>query len=457
MIKIFLLIELCFFNNLFTKYFIQGYYSWKRYFKSSHKSLYIYHFFILICVIIDFHFKINLGYIVLIANIPLYIFLPKVKIKYKRRGLMLFLVLNLFSLIYLLFTYITFFSIILNFLLLPLVNCLMLPLETKIQKKYLYLARKKIHEVNPLIIGITGSFGKTTFKEYLYCFLKNKYYTQKSPGNVNTLMGLTSFINNELNKNCEVLILEIGIDENHGILKFKKLCNLDIAIIVGVGKVHLATFKTLENIVNSKCEIESLLKKEGVIFLNGEYNALINRHFEHQSSVYYHKKQNNSLNKFQETTIEGVKKVGEYLNIEEKYFKHFINNIPIISRRFTIRKVGCDIIINDSYNINRDSLKESIDYLEKQNGTKIIITGGLIELGNEFYNENYQIGLRMKNIDYLILLTQNKNHPLAKAYRLFNKKLYIRKNLSQCVKIVNNIDSPKIILITAKGSDYFLK
>lgn len=461
--QILLYLDIILILNYFCKYFIQGYYSPYRYFKASKEffisiKYYFYYALLVITFILSF-FTRHYFYILYVINIYYFFIIPKPLIKYRRRGLTLFLFtsLILFPLIFI--EFFSCFLLIIGFFLIPLTNFILIPFEKNIQIKYIKQAKNKILKYNPKVIGITGSFGKTTFKEYLYALLKNKYKVLKSTGNYNTLMGLCKFINNELNENYDFLILEMGIDQNHGILKYRQLCSLDIAVITGIGKVHLSTFKNYNNIINSKCEIESLMKDKGMLFFNGEYLELQNHQFQKKNTPYYDEKeyQINNLNKFQNMALNGIKKIGEYLNIEEKYFTYFLNNLPIIKRRFEIKKYQDIILINDSYNINPNSFNEDIKYMSNLSGTKIIITGGLIELGKDFYHENYHLGLKMKEIDYLFLITKNKGHPLAKAYAKYNKHLYIIKNLNSCKKIIKNIKGKKIILLSAKGSDYFLR
>ena len=417
----------------------------------------IYYFSIFIIFCFSFYkYKYSLLALIFL-NIYLYFSLYNFKIKYHRRGYLLYLTSLFLSSLLFFNKYLCFFIVIINYFIIPITNLILLPFEKRIQKKYLNMAKDKLRKINPIIIGITGSFGKTTFKEYLYSLLKNKFITYKSKGNYNTLMGLTKFINQELNNDCEILILEMGIDENHGILKYQLLTSLDIAIITGVGKVHLATFKNFDNIINSKCEIDLLLKETGVLFYNGEYQELKNHKFLHKNFAYNNDLNlSNNLNIFQKMTVNGVKLIADYFHIEEKYFTYFLNNLPPVKRRFEIKNFPDGIVINDSYNINENGFKESIKYISSLNGIKIVITGGLIELGKEYFLANYNLGLSMKNIDYLFLITKDKKHPLSKGYLTHHNKLFKVKSLKKCYKIINQIKGYKIILISAKGCDYFL-
>lgn len=441
----------------FSKYFISSYYSTKRYFIGSklfihNKKFYLYYFLLLLSFIIYF-FNNNIIYLFFIIDFYLYLILPKINLKYKRRGIILFLFSLLFSLFAFLNDFLLIFIFFILYIIVPISNLILLPSEKIIQKYYLIKARKKIKKYHPLIIGITGSFGKTTFKEYLGAALKVKYKVLYSKNNYNTLMGLTKFINTSLNKPYDILILEMGIDVKHGILKFKELCSLDFAVIVGVGKVHLSTFKTYQNIIISKCEIEKLLTKKGILFVNGNYQELVSYVFEHKTYYYNMQKELKDLNTFQNIALGGVKLICNYLHLKEKEFAYFLNNIPQVPRRFELIKGDDYLLINDSYNINYIAMKENIKYMNSLKGVKIIITGGLIELGKDYIKDNLLLGKEMHDIDYLFLLSENKNHPLTKS---FKQKLYIIKNINESKKIIEQITGYKIILLSAKGNDFFL-
>lgn len=465
MIKyLFLIIELILICNIFTKYYIQGYYSFKRYLKSAFSffweiKYYIYYLLICIAFIISFFNELISYIFIYIANLYFFVIIPKIKLSYKRRGLFLFFLSTIIICLCSMYKYIYHFLVFILFFIIPLSNLILLPFERKINEKYLKKAKQKIEQYNPIVIGITGSFGKTTFKEYLYACLKNKYKVLKSTGNYNTLMGLCKFINQELITNCDMIILEMGIDEPHGLLKYKKLCDLDIGVIVGVGKVHLSTFKTYENIVNSKCEIDLLIKDNGILFFNQNYDDLNNKIFKHKSIGY--KKEidiiNDKLNIFQINAINGIIKICKYLNVEDKYVNYFLRNVPNVSRRFDIKENQDMFLINDSYNINKLSIEEDIKYMNSLKGIKIIVTGGLIELGKDNKNANFELGLKMKKIDYLFLISRKKNHPLIQGYKNNNYgKFYIVNNTLQARKIIEKIEGKKIVLLSAKGSDFYV-
>lgn len=144
------------------------------------------------------------------------------------------------------------------------------PYENSIQKKFIDDAKRILNEVKPLVIGITGSYGKTGTKEILSVILAEKYNVFKPPGSYNTLMGVTRIIREELRPYHEVFIAEMGA---YRIGSIEKLCDLvkpTHGIITIIGLQHLERFKTQENIRKAKSELVKSLPAAGIAVLNGD-------------------------------------------------------------------------------------------------------------------------------------------------------------------------------------------
>ena len=138
--------------------------------------------------------------------------------------------------------------------------------------EYLYFynkAKRKLKSYNNLtVIGITGSYGKTSSKNILNEILSSKYITRPTPKNYNTPYGLMMTINNYLDKFDEVLIAEMGAYTTG---RIKNLCDFvhpKYGILTIIGEAHLETFGTRENICKTKFELIESLPEDGVAILN---------------------------------------------------------------------------------------------------------------------------------------------------------------------------------------------
>lgn len=145
---------------------------------------------------------------------------------------------------------------------------LILPLEEIINKRYYIMAKKKIDRLkngNLLIIGITGSYGKTSTKFYIKQVLEKKFQLLASKLSYNTPMGLSKTINDELNENHQIFISEMGARYKNDISNLVNLSKPDIGILTAIGPVHIETFKSIENIIEEKWKI---IENSKIGFLN---------------------------------------------------------------------------------------------------------------------------------------------------------------------------------------------
>src|SRR5690606_33871908 len=117
-------------------------------------------------------------------------------------------------------------------------------------------AQKKIETMENLhVIGITGSFGKTSTKFITGTILKEKYRVLNTPESYNTPMGLSTIINNELSDKHQVFIAEMGARNIGDIRELVELTKPKIGVITSIGPTHLETFKNLDNIMKTKYEL----------------------------------------------------------------------------------------------------------------------------------------------------------------------------------------------------------
>jgi len=160
------------------------------------------------------------------------------------------------------------------FLLAPLLlivgNLLMTPVEALGRRRFIARARGVLAEVNPVIIGITGSYGKTSTKNYLAHILNGRYHAYPTPKSYNTLMGICIAINNELahDHSVDYFIAEMGAYIPGEIERICALTRPTISIVIEVGPQHLERFGSLENVAIAKYEIVKALPEDGLGIFN---------------------------------------------------------------------------------------------------------------------------------------------------------------------------------------------
>ncbi|MDD7735994.1 MAG: Mur ligase family protein [Bacillales bacterium] len=471
--KIIALIELGVFLHELEVLLVKQYYGTKRFIKVvfSHYKVRII-LFVILDLLSIFLGESLLFYLYHVFSLLLLIFLFRyTHFKFSRRVIFQeVLSLFFFPLIWF-FPYIFAFKIIFLVLIIICTFYLLLPLENRIKKYYIKKARNKLNEFNNIkIIGITGSFGKTSFRNYLVNVLKTKYKVETPINNTNTLMGITKFINSSLN-DCDFLVLELGVDQLNQMKRFKELFSLDHAFITSIGNMHLATFKNIDNVIKEKLSIKDLLKKEGKLFLNHDDIYLSSLNI--KNAIYF-SKDNLFFEKYDINGISLIYKNKSYLfNVHQRFFLSYFDGILKFSkyvnilvkdiyyssrcfldfpRRNFVSKLPRGYLIDNSYNANLKGIKESLFLLSSLKGTKYIITSGIIEQGKNFINENEK--LRDLFNGYHVIFIGRKNHPLIKNHNF--KELIITKSLKEAYKLIRDIN-PDNLLILSKGDNIFLR
>ncbi len=149
-------------------------------------------------------------------------------------------------------------------------NLLMTPVEALLRRRFIQQAKRTLAEVNPTVIGITGSYGKTSTKTYLAHILNGRYKAYPTPKSYNTLMGICIAINNDLanDHSVDYFIAEMGAYIPGEIERLCELTGPTIGIEIEVGPQHLERFGTLENTAKAKYELIKGLPQFGVGVFN---------------------------------------------------------------------------------------------------------------------------------------------------------------------------------------------
>lgn len=391
---------------------------------------------------LTFFINHELTFFISFAILFIYILLfPSLKFKCTRRSLSILVIISLFL------SFIFFLPIkLMNYTLLIVpflsVICVMLCnhfeflFELIIRKKYIKKAKNKLKKnKNRLIIAITGSYGKTSLKYYLSQILSYKFKVRASKGSVNTLMGLTKFINNEVEDYDEIIILEAGVDSLKGMDKILSLFTPDIGILTSIGEMHLATFKTKENIYFEKKKLLSA-SKVGYYCLDNDYlyqkKDDLNSFYNYSMNDFFSsikRNENGLLITFKEkeiliplygiftlSSLSAVIKIALSLGFSNDEIISILPNLKGERHRLEKKIINNMIVLDDAYNGNYEGIKEGIKTLSYFKGRKAIITPGIIELGKNYYDINYLLGKELINLDLVIIVSSLYTHPLKDGF-----------------------------------------
>lgn len=332
-------------------------------------------------------------------------------------------------------------------------NTLVLPIEKWRSRHYINQATSKIADMQSLIkIGITGSFGKTSTKFILATILSEKYKVLVTPDSYNTTMGTTKVITEMLDDSHQVFISEMGARNTGDIKEICSIVKPDVGIITSIGKQHLETFKTIENIANTKYELVEGLKPGGIaVFpsdnkycyelyekINGKKVLYgIDEHTEKADFIATNISVSENGSSFEIKSADGsglnctTKLLGKHnvmnilacvaiaknLGLSWEEILRGINKVEPVPHRLQIIPTGNGtIVIDDAFNSNPSGTKMALEILGKFNGRKIIVTPGMVELGDEEYQLNKEFGRDIAELaDIAILVGIKRSIPIKEG------------------------------------------
>ncbi len=248
------------------------------------------------------------------------------------------------------------------------------------------------------VIGITGSYGKSSTKEILYQILKTKFRVLRTPESYNTLFGIANVVDLELDKNYDYFICEMGAYKRGEINELCEMVDPDYGMLTGINEQHLERFGSIENTIKAKFELPKyVLSKSGKVVANFG-NDLVR---ENAKGVigYGQKQYKHPLDQNTEGAIVMAKELG----VSEMA----VENIQPSEHRLSVTKRGGLTIIDDAYSSNVDGFKSAINYLKSFDGWKVIITPGITELGNKTASIHQELGKLLQGVDQVILVGKN--------------------------------------------------
>lgn len=307
-------------------------------------------------------------------------------------------------------------------------NSLLAPVERNINQKY-YDDAKNILESMPdlKIIGVTGSYGKTSTKHYLNRILSEKYDVMMTPGSFNTTLGVIRTIREYLKPYNEVFIVEMGAKQIGDIKEICDLVHPSIGIVTAVGEQHLESFKSIENVQKTKFELVDALPSDGLAIVNDDFQFVANRKVDNVECIRYAVSATGAASyvaqditytpegtKFSVVTPEGeclsftTHLVGECnvsnllaaiivalkLNVPVEKIRYAVANIEQVEHRLNMKRTAGGVtIIDDAFNSNPTGSRMALDVLKMMTGgRRIIVTPGMIELGERQEQLNEEFG-----------------------------------------------------------------
>lgn len=349
--------------------------------------------------------------------------------------------------------YLSGFNVLLAYLLVPLTASLAVlflnPLTGWLYDLIIFAAKIKLLFYKKLIvIGITGSYGKTSTKEILSHLLSPKYFVLKTPANSNTLIGVALTILKSLNFHHQYFIVEMGAYRIGEIAAICRLVKPTIGILTGINEQHLGLFGSQANIIRAKSELLLALPKHGLAVVNG-VNPFTKKLIISQAPTKfygYSKLKTNLLGREQQLNIWASVIVARYLGINQFDLTHIPQFKTALALTLGLNRA---MIINDSYNSNPAGFSQAIKLAaDLPYKNKILITPGIIELGSQSTKIHKQLAALAQPIFDQIYVTK----PEISAY--FQADYFTEAELLQKLKSI--LTRNHLLLIEGRFSAKFI-
>lgn len=376
--------------------------------------------------------------------------------------------------------------------------CLIWPLDWLI-KKYLINKAKKLISSNPKlrIIGIAGSYGKTTFKNILNTILGSALSVQSTPESVNTTVGIAQWLLKCYDKNTDILIVEMGEHYQGDIRDICRLTSPHIAVVTGINEAHLERLGDLKTAVATMFEISQNAQKNAWLVLNADdtniaanYQAYIKEqtisfysannhplaaeaieaaHFSPED-LSWHLTLNDwpdikipLLGHYALGAVAAAIMITRHFNLTNQQIQHGLLALkPIKHRLQAIQSQGDVLVIDDSYNGNPDGFKEAIRVLNNfPERRKIMLTPGLVETGSQNQAIHSELGwLLAKTADKVILIKNSATPFLAEGLKeggFTEENIYWFPTAQAAHEALKNILKPHdVILFQNDWGDQYL-
>lgn len=326
-------------------------------------------------------------------------------------------------------------------------NIIAQPILKLLNLRYIKEAKNIIKSnTNMKIIGITGSYGKTSTKNIVASLLEEKYITVMTPKSYNTTLGVVKTIREQIKPYTEVFVCEMGAARLGEIAEICDIATPDISVITSIGPQHLTSFKSMDNIIKGKFEIITNSKENNVAILNVDNDNIkkgIDLYAKNNKIIQY------SLdNKQTQYRVENVKMsdkgsifdivdssgritieirllgkhsiynivcavaIAKELGMTNEEIQRGVKKIKPVEHRLELKTMGGILALDDAFNSNPEGSKAAIETLCMfKDKYKVMVTPGMIELGEKTDELNKKFGEYATALDFVILVgevTTNK-------------------------------------------------
>jgi UDP-N-acetylmuramoyl-tripeptide--D-alanyl-D-alanine ligase len=342
-------------------------------------------------------------------------------------------------------------------------------------EKYLFMvykkqAKRKLASMDKLqIVAITGSYGKTSIKNFVAQILSEKFRVYATPRSVNTLGGIMGDINNSLPEDTQIYVCEAGARESGDIYDITTFVEPQTVVVAKVGEAHIEYFKSLKNIIATKLEIMQsprLVKAfihtsvtnephEKVSFFGDEIKdvkaTLDGIDFKLELDNELLALHTDILGEFQTMNIAVAVRIAKHFEMSNEEIVKAVANLKPVEHRLQKIVAGGKIILDDGYNGNIDGMLEGIRLCSTHEGRKVIVTPGLVESSEEL---NLKLIEAINEVFDIVIVTGSLNAELFKKHLKVKNKIMLADKSVLTDLLANQTRSGDIILFANDAPNF---
>ena len=342
-------------------------------------------------------------------------------------------------------------------------------------EKYLFMvykkqAKRKLVSMKELqIVAITGSYGKTSIKNFVAQILAKKFNVYATPRSINTLGGIMGDVNNSLPEDTEIYVCEAGARQSGDIYEITTFVEPQRVVVGKVGEAHIEYFKSLENIIATKLEIMQSPKlehafihtsvtdepHEKVAFFGNEVQnvnaTLTGTDFDlafDEGTLSLH---TDVLGEFQTMNIAVAVRIAKSFGMSDAEIQRAVSQLEPVEHRLQMIKAGGKLILDDGYNGNIDGMLEGVRLCSLHEGRKVIVTPGLVESTDEL---NLKLINAINDVFDIVIVTGSLNAELFKKNLTVKNKVMLADKSSLTAVLGNQTASGDIILFANDAPNF---
>ncbi|MBQ9859755.1 MAG: UDP-N-acetylmuramoyl-tripeptide--D-alanyl-D-alanine ligase [Clostridia bacterium] len=369
-------------------------------------------------------------------------------------------------------------------------NYINTPIENKIADGYVADARRRLAAMpNLTVVGITGSYGKTSVKMFLSALLSAKYNVLATPGSYNTTMGVVRTVREMLRPSHQIFIAEMGAKQVGDIKEICDLVHPTYGILTSVGEQHLETFGSLENIIATKFELVDAIPADGFAFLNVD-NEYIRGRSVSVPAVTYGGADSGADYRYSDIAVDthgcqftltapdgescryttkllgahnvqnlaGCMALAHRLGVSLKEMVYPLRLLKPVEHRLQLLPNG---YIDDAYNSNPAGFRSALDTLAGFDAQRVLVTPGMVELGERQESLNRELGeYAATRCDWAVLVGHKQAPPLKEgllAGGFPKERIFVAATLQEGLAFVNGLprEGQRIVLLENDLPDNF--